>query len=168
MDYFGNGSKWNVDIQYIFEAKPLGTAGALGLLPNSLPPIPIIMMNGDLLTKINFEKLLDNHLKRQCIATTCVCEYSFQVPYGVVQIENHRLKAIVEKPTKKYFINAGIYVLDPSILESVDGNNYLDMPALLERQIQLGNNINLFPIHEYWLDIGAKEDYEQANLDILD
>jgi dTDP-glucose pyrophosphorylase/predicted transcriptional regulator len=164
--YFGDGSSWGVNIQYIHEDAPLGTAGSLGLLPDSLPDLPIIIMNGDLLTRVNFENLLDFHDNHNGIATMCIREYDFQVPYGVVEIDDYRITSIKEKPVHKFFVNAGIYVLDRGLIKKVDGKSNLNMPDFLE---ELGNGcVNAFPIHEYWLDIGHINEYERANQDILD
>ncbi len=161
-DHFGDGSNWGVKIEYLHEDNPLGTAGSLGLLPdNGL--LPVVMMNGDLLTKISFEHLLDFHYEQGGLATMCIREYDLQVPYGVVDIEDQHVVGIVEKPVQKLFVNAGIYVLDPKLINCVDGTSYLDMPNLLESQIEQGEQINVFPIHEYWLDIGRMEEYEQAH-----
>ena len=162
-DHFGNGDDWNVNIKYVHENEPLGTAGALGLLPNDMPDLPILMMNGDLLTKVNIEDLLHFHKEQGGIATMCVREYDFQVPYGVIQSAGYHVKSIVEKPVHNFFVNAGIYVLEPSLAKSVDGVGYLDMPCLLERRIECGEQINMFPIHEYWLDIGRMDEFERAN-----
>lgn len=162
-DHFGNGDDWNVNIKYVYENEPLGTAGALGLLPGDMPDLPIIMMNGDLLTKVNIEHLLDFHNEQGGMATICVREYDFQIPYGVIQSEGYHVKSIVEKPVHNFFVNAGIYVLEPSLAKSVDGVGYLDMPCLLEEKIECGEQINMFPIHEYWLDVGRMDDFERAS-----
>ena len=162
-DHFGDGSNWNVQIEYLHEENPLGTAGSLGLLPASMPDLPIIMMNGDLLTKVNFEHLLDFHNEHGGSATMCVREYDFQVPYGVVDIEGQHITRIVEKPVQKFFVNAGIYVLDPKLTHHIDGKSYLDMPNLLETQIEKAEKVNVFPVHEYWLDIGQMDEYKSAH-----
>jgi dTDP-glucose pyrophosphorylase len=164
-EHFGDGSKWGVTIKYIHEDKPLGTAGGLGLLPNGLPRKPILMMNGDLLTKIDFSRLLNFHLELGGDATVCVREYDFQVPYGVIKSEGSCITAIKEKPIHRFFVNAGIYVLNPSVFDNIDGSTYIDMPQLLEQKIKDGNEINMFPLHEYWLDIGHMEQFEQAQKD---
>jgi dTDP-glucose pyrophosphorylase len=161
-EYFGNGSDWGVTIKYIYEDKPLGTAGGLGLLPKDLPPLPILMMNGDLLTKVNFEQLLNFHLIEKSDITVCVREYDFQVPYGVIQANGHKITSIKEKPVHKFFVNAGIYVLSPLISKEIDGENYLDMPQLLENKIETNAQVNMFAMHEYWLDIGQKNEFDQA------
>ena len=162
-EYFGDGSDWGISINYIHEEKPLGTAGSLGLLPKDSSGLPIVMMNGDLLTKIDFQGLLFFHKENGGDATICVREYDFQVPYGVIQAEGHRITSIVEKPFNKFFVNAGIYVLNQNILDTIDGNHYLDMPQLLSEKINNNRQINMFPLHEYWLDIGQVEQYEIAN-----
>lgn len=162
-DYFGDGSTLGVNIEYVHEEIPLGTAGSLGLLPSNTPELPIVMMNGDLLTKINFSNLLDFHQEQGGLATTCIREYDFQVPYGVVEIERDQLVGIVEKPVHKFFVNAGIYVIDRKMIDVIDGDKYLDMPNLFENMVEQGEKINVFPIHEYWLDIGRMEEYEMAH-----
>ena len=161
--HFGDGDQWDVNIQYVHEETPLGTAGALGLLPDDLLELPTVMMNGDLLTKVNFSHLLNFHNEQDGIATMCVREYDFQVPYGVVEVDDHKVLGIVEKPVHKFFVSAGIYVLSPSLVKSVDGAKYIDMPQLLDKQIQDGQKVGMFPLYEYWLDIGRKDDYNMAN-----
>jgi len=165
-DYFGDGSKWGVDIKYIYEEQPLGTGGALGLLPENMPDLPVIMMNGDLLTKVDLEYLLAYHNEKSGIATMCVTEYEYQVPYGVVQTNGHQLVSMVEKPTNKFFVNAGIYVITPSLIRRVKKNQVIDMPTLINEQISKGDKVSVFPIHEYWRDIGKWNDYNQAQIDV--
>jgi len=166
-EHFGNGDDWNVSIQYIHEKEPLGTAGALGLLPDNLPEQPILVMNGDLLTKIDFEHLLNYHCEQGGSATMCVREYDFQVPYGVITAKENKVLSIVEKPIHRFFINAGIYVLNTSIIRRINTGGYLDMPQMLEDEISQGTEVNLFPIYESWLDIGRPEDYMKAKKDLL-
>jgi dTDP-glucose pyrophosphorylase len=167
-EYFGDGSNLNIKIEYIYENNPLGTAGSLGLLPEDSLELPIIIMNGDILTKVNFEHLLDFHNENNNIATMCIREFDFQVPYGVVDINGQDVVGIKEKPIHKFFVNAGIYVLESKLISRVDGGLYLDMPNFLETQIDKGDKVTAFPIHEYWLDIGRIEEYEKANREIFD
>ena len=162
-DYFGDGSNWNVKIEYVHEDTPLGTAGSLGLLPDNIPNMPIIMMNSDLLTKVNFERLLDFHSEQENSITMCVREYDFQIPYGIVNIEGQHVNSIVEKPVQKFFVNAGIYILDQKLTNNINGTSYLDMPMFLESKIKQGEKVGVFPVHEYWLDIGRIEEYERAD-----
>ena len=166
-EHFGDGSNWNITIEYVHEEVPLGTAGSLGLLPENLPDLPILMMNGDLLTKIDFSKLLNFHLQSDGSATVCVREYDFQVPYGVIKAKDDRIISIEEKPVHRFFINAGVYVLDPKILHNIDGVSYLDMDQLLEEKIENFGQVNMFPMHEYWLDIGQIEQFDQAQRDMI-
>ena len=160
--YFGDGSRWGVEINYLQEDQRLGTAGALSLLPEK-PVEPLIVMNGDLLTKVNFGQLIGFHAEHNAQATMCVREYDFQVPYGVVKIDNHRITGIDEKPTQRFFVNAGIYVLDPGTLDLISPNTFFDMPSLIEKLIEQKDESVVFPIREYWLDIGHLADYERAN-----
>lgn len=164
-NYFKDGSKWGVDIQYIVEDKPLGTAGALGLLPDNLSS-PVVVVNGDLLTKVPFDQLLAFHEQQSGSATVCVREFDYQVPYAVLNIEGKIVVDIVEKPVQRYFINAGIYVLDPILISDLDGDTYTDMPDLLKHSISRGVRVNSFPIHEYWIDIGQIEEYARANREV--
>lgn len=163
-DYFGNGLEWGVNIQYLDENQRLGTAGALSLF-NEKPTKPIIVMNGDILTKINFQQLLQFHEESESMATMCVREYQLQIPYGVVRTEGTRLCSIEEKPTERHFVNAGIYVLNPEVLNYIPENQYFDMPSLFELLINRQEKTNVFPIREYWLDIGKIPDFEKANLE---
>lgn len=166
--HFNDGSKWNVSITYVHEETPLGTGGALGLLPKDLPNhSPIIMINGDVLTNVDFKMLLDFHTSQDADATMCVREYDYQIPYGVITGDGNKIKSMVEKPTHKFFVNAGIYVVSPDIVRSVPVNRKIDMPSLLEEHMEKSNKIHMFPIHEYWLDIGRMDDFNQAQKDIL-
>lgn len=161
-NYFGDGSKFGVSMKYVNEEKPLGTAGAIGLLPNTITKLPIIMMNGDVLTKVNIENLLKFHEQQSSIATMCIREYDIQIPFGVVNIHKQQLTSIKEKPIQKFFVNAGIYVFDPKLIHVVGENNKIDMPYLLEQQISNGESVSIFPIHEYWADIGSMREYQKA------
>lgn len=161
-EYFGDGTKWGIEIQYIHETRKLGTAGALSLIPEE-PKEPVIIMNGDLLTKVNYNHLLDFHKENNSMATMCVREYEFQVPYGVVNVDNHRMLGIVEKPVQKFFVNGGIYVLEPKAIEFIPKNTYYDMPTLFETLIKENYESAVFPIREYWVDIGRMDDFRKAN-----
>lgn len=166
-DHFGDGSKWNVKISYVHEELPLGTGGALGLLPLDIPDLPLIMINGDVLTNVDFERVLEFHNKNEAAATMCVRDYEYQVPFGVINGDGNKIVSMVEKPVQRFFINAGIYVVSPEIRKSVEQNCRIDMPTLLEKFIETQEKIFMFPIHEYWLDIGRIEDYNRAQIDII-
>lgn len=166
-EHFGDGSKWGVDIYYTHEKMPLGTGGSLGLLPSNLPDLPVIMMNGDVLTKIDFELLLEYHNLHQPICTMCVREDEYQVPYGVVEANENRITSLVEKPVHKYFINAGVYVVSRGMVKSVRQNQRIDMTELIENSIARDDYVAMFPVHEYWLDIGKMVDFYQAQKDVM-
>jgi len=159
--YFGDGSNWGVKIDYIHEKEKMGTAGSLNLLPNP-PELPMIVMNADLLTKVNFEHLLNFHSTHNSMVTMCVREYDFQIPFGLVTIQNHKIQSIDEKPSQRFFINAGIYVLNPEILSFLPQKIPLDMTQVFQELINRGKECNAFPIREYWLDIGHMDDYERG------
>ncbi len=162
-EYFGDGEKWGINISYLDEQKPLGTAGALALLPKDLPNHPLIVMNGDLLTKINMELLLKFHLKQRSKATICVTKHDIEVPFGVINHDYQEVISIDEKPTHSFFINAGIYVLDASLVNEIKVIKHMDMTEFLENQINQGSKVRIFPAHEYWIDIGRIDEYETAN-----
>ncbi|ASU23366.1 alcohol dehydrogenase [Vibrio qinghaiensis] len=165
--HFGDGSELGVNITYVHEEFPLGTGGALGLLPKGLPEgLPLIMMNGDVLTKVDFQRLLDFHVSHDADATMCVREYDYQIPYGVINGEGNKITSMVEKPIQRFFVNAGIYVVSPRVIQSVPENHRIDMPTLLEQHMQERDKILMFPIHEYWLDIGRMDDFKRAQADI--
>ena len=162
--HFGNGERWGVDIKYLQEDQQLGTGGALGLLP-APPSDPVIVMNGDVLTKVNFNHLLDFHREQGSKATMGVREYDLEVPFGVVEIENNSVIGIEEKPIHTFFINAGIYVLDPDLLSLVAPGEHLDMTELFQKVIDAKMRTAVFPVREYWMDIGKLDDFQQANGD---
>ncbi|NQF13277.1 CBS domain-containing protein [Brevibacillus sp. HB1.3] len=166
-EHFGDGSNWGISIQYLQEKESLGTAGALSLLPEK-PSEPFFVMNGDLLTKVNFEQLLDFHKTYQAQATMCVREYDHQIPYGVVRLDQYRLTSIEEKPTQRFFVNAGIYVLSPNAVENIPHNQYFDMPSLFDHLVKNQQQTIAFPIREYWLDIGRMADFERANMEFAE
>lgn len=160
-NYFGDGSRWGARIEYLRESKKLGTAGALGLLTER-PNLPVLVMNGDVLTKVNFQQLLEFHREHRALATMCVREYDFQVPYGVVTVDNHRILNIEEKPVQRFFVNAGIYVLEPEALDLIPEDTFFDMPTLFEKVVAQQKETAVFPIREYWLDIGRMDDFQRA------
>lgn len=162
INHFGDGSRWGVRIEYVREDKPLGTAGALGLLPKSLPRLPLIMINGDILTRVNYDELLRYHSEQGEAGTVCVREHDLQVPYGVIEANDTEILNIVEKPVYTFFVNAGIYVLSPEAVQSVQPGMRMDMPELLKGMMGRGRRIGMFPVHEYWLDIGRLPDFQSA------
>lgn len=160
--HFGDGSKWGVTIDYLHESQPLGTAGALGLLPQQELTEPVFVMNGDLLTDIDFLQLLSFHEEQGGEATVCVRQFDYQVPYGVVSTDGHRITAIVEKPVHHYFVNAGIYLLEPDFIRQVKSGDQIDMPTLLSARLQQGQQVNHFQVEQDWIDIGRLDDFKKA------
>ncbi len=161
-DYFGDGSRWQVKIEYLREESPLGTAGAIGLLKN-LPTLPFLVTNGDVLTDIRYGELLDFHCYHNSLATMAVRIHEWQHPYGVVNTEGMKIKSFEEKPISRSHINAGIYILEPEALDSLTTNEYCDMPTLFTRLQEKGEKTIVYPMHESWLDIGRIDEYETAN-----
>lgn len=160
--YFKDGKSFGVNIEYIYENKRMGTAGALCFMRDKLNE-PFFVMNGDLLTNINFAHMMEYHLSNNAMATMGVRKYDFQVPYGVVNIKNENILSIKEKPIHQFFVSGGIYVLNPGVLEYIPDNEFYDMPTLFEKIIDNKQKSISFPIHEYWLDIGKIEEFERAN-----
>lgn len=165
-EHFGDGEKWDVSIQYVHEDEPLGTGGALGLLPKNLPNLPLIMMNGDVLTKVDFTKLLERHEQKNFDATMCVRELEHQISFGVVESEDSLITAMVEKPVYRYRINTGIYVLSPECVAEVKADTRVDLPTLLEQRMQQQKRVGIYTSYDYWLDIGRMADYQKAQKDI--
>lgn len=163
-EYFGNGSRWGVEIAYIRENERLGTAGALAFLPER-PTLPIVVMNGDVLTRVNMNHLLDFHVAQQAKATMCILEYQYKVPFGVIRVDGQEILSIDEKPTQKCFVNAGIYVLEPDVIDLVPRNLKFDITTLFGKLLDNGWKSAVFPLREYWLDVGHHADFERAKLE---
>ena len=162
--YFGDGSSHNSNISYLRENTPLGTAGALSSLKEEVDPI--IVINGDLLTTVNFRSMLLKHKQSGMAATVGVRKYEQEVPYGVLELEGNQIKEFKEKPINTHFINAGIYILEPGSLKLIKENNPMDMPELLQRVMDKGKGLNSYLIQEYWKDLGLLEDLKEARKDI--
>jgi dTDP-glucose pyrophosphorylase len=160
-EYFGDGSRWQVRINYLREQSPLGTAGAIGLQwPR--PELPFVVTNGDVLTDIRYSELLDFHVRYEAMATMAVREHEWQHPFGVVQTRGVDIMGFEEKPVVRTHINAGVYVLDPAALNELGVNEHCDMPTLFERLQTKGLRTVAYPMHEPWLDVGRPADYEHA------
>ena len=164
INYFGDGSKWNVNIEYLKENIPLGTAGALKLLPNNLKN-PIIVINGDVLTKTNFREILKYHSDNNADITICAREHKLSSPYGVIKVQGIKFKSMIEKPSFSQLVNAGIYVVNPNVIKKIKPNQYLDMPELINLNQKSKKNIIVYPVHEYWIDIGKPESLNKADFE---
>jgi dTDP-glucose pyrophosphorylase len=160
-DYFGDGSQWGVEIDYLREESPLGTAGALGLL-SQRPDSPIIVTNGDVLTDICYGEVLDFHCSHKALATMAVRLYEWQHPFGVVRIKGVDIVGFEEKPTTHTYINAGVYVLEPRALDTLKKGDHFDMPMLFDHLREKNERTIVYPVHEPWLDVGRADDLKQA------
>lgn len=161
-DYFGNGDRLGVRIDYLREQSPLGTAGALGLL-KPRPEAPFVVTNGDVLTDIRYGELLDFHMRHNAAATMAVRLHEWQHPFGVVQTKGVEIVGFEEKPIARTHINAGVYVLEPEALSVLDDGAPCDMPTLFERLQAKMKRTVAYPMHEPWLDVGRPDDLNLAN-----
>ena len=164
IEYFGDGSDWGVSINYLEEKKPLGTAGALQLFPIKDEKL-ILVLNGDVITNLNISNLINFHMIHDSHATVCVREYLESLPYGVVNVDGELVESIQEKPTFSHYVNAGIYLINPAILNFIKKDNCLDMPDLLNIVIKSDMKVTACPIHEYWLDVGEHDTLKKAKND---
>jgi NDP-sugar pyrophosphorylase family protein len=164
-DYFGDGSRFGINVSYVREERPLGTAGALQLI-SPRPAEPIVVTNGDVLTDINYSELLDFHIRNKASATMAVRIHEWQHPFGVVQTKGLEIFGFEEKPIYRSHVNAGVYVIEPDILDTLPQGVPCDMPELFEAARQAGKRTIVYPMHEPWLDIGRPSDYEQASGDV--
>ena len=160
-EYFGDGSKFGATITYLNEKMRLGTAGGLSLLPKNFHA-PVIVMNGDLLTRISVDALLDFHERENAVATMVVREDQYQIPYGVVQVDGAQIISVEEKPTQRNLVNAGIYVISKLGLENIPIDTFYDMPTHFTKLSADGHRTAAFPLHEYWVDIGRLDELERA------
>lgn len=161
-DYFGNGERLGVKIDYLREQSPLGTAGALGLL-NPRPDTPFVVTNGDVITDIRYGELLDFHVRHAAAATMAVRLHEWQHPFGVVQTQGVEIVGFEEKPIARSHINAGVYVLEPDALSILSVDMHCDMPTLFERLQAQAKRTVAYPMHEPWLDVGRPDDLAVAN-----
>lgn len=160
-DYFGDGQKWGVNISYLHENSPLGTAGAISLL-DPLPQLPVVVTNGDVLTDIRYGEMLDFHLRHDAVATMAVRLHEWQNPFGVVRTEGIQIVGFDEKPVHRSHVNAGIYVLAPTAFDALVAGQQCDMPTLFERIQSAGRSTIAYPMHEPWLDVGRPDDLQLA------
>ena len=161
-DHFGNGEHLGVQIDYLREETPLGTAGALGLL-RPPPAAPFVVTNGDVITDIHYGELLDFHTRHSATATMAVRLHEWQHPFGVVQTQGIEIVGFEEKPIARSHINAGVYVLDPAALSVLTADAHCDMPTLFERLQAKAQRTVAYPMHEPWLDVGRPDDLLAAN-----
>lgn len=166
-DYFGNGDLFGVNIDYIREDLPLGTAGALSLI-DPKPDSPFIVTNTDVLTDVNYGELLDFHIRHDAVGTMAVRQHEWRHPFGVVETKGVEITGFKEKPITRSHINAGVYALNPAAISVLDTNSHCDMPTLFER-LKINANLTIaYPMHEPWLDVGIPDDLEIARSISLD
>ncbi len=159
--YFGDGKRYEADILYSREEKPLGTAGPLSILKDL--PETFLVMNGDILTTLNYRKLIEYHRRENAVATIAMNQKKIKLELGVMEFKpNHRLTRYVEKPTLSYSVSMGIYVFKKSVLNWILTKKYLDFPDLIQKLIEGKQDVVCYPSKDFWLDIGSHEDYEEA------
>ena len=165
-DYFKSGKDYGVEIKYLEETDKLGTGGALSLIDIPLSE-PFFVTNGDVLSSLNFENLLAFHLKEKSVGTMGIRKDSYQIPYGVIELDDKKnILGVKEKPLKEFFINTGIYVLNPEVLQFIPKEEFFDLPDLFKILMDKNKNIKCFEITDYWIDIGTPLDYAKISKDI--
>ncbi|MEZ6063115.1 MAG: nucleotidyltransferase family protein [Planctomycetaceae bacterium] len=164
--YFGSGDRFGVELNYFSEEQPLGTAGALRMMDDT--DEPMLVMNGDILTKVDFRSLLKFHQEHNAALTVAVRQYDVQVPYGVVEASGGYVRALKEKPRFDFLVNAGIYLLEPAARRLIPESGRYDMTDLIDALLKNGDVVVGYPIMEYWLDIGRPDDFQQAQKDVTE
>ena len=159
--YFGNGSKYGIDIQYSRESKPLGTAGPLSLIENLTSPF--LVMNGDILTTLNYSTLINYHKEKEAIATIAMHKRTVDVDFGVIELNtNSEITDYIEKPNLKYLVSMGIYIFETKVLSYIKPNEKLDFPDLVKKLLENNERVIGYSSNDYWLDIGRHDDYQKA------
>ena len=160
-NYFKDGSEFGVNITYLEEKERLGTGGSLSLLPER-PKEPFLVVNGDIMTTLNFENFLQYHLNSSSEATMCVREHTVEIPFGVIETQEKKILGIFEKPRHKYWVNAGIYLLNPDSLDYVPEQKFFDIPTLFQSMIDQDHEVHSFEVEDLWFDVGNIKDLERA------
>lgn len=166
MEYFGNGDAFGVTLEYVREEEPLGTGGSLALI--DVPQETILVINGDILTEVDFRAMLSFHQEASADMTVAVCSHSLHVPYGVIDCEGSLVRKVSEKPRLNLLINSGIYLLEPCVFSYLPRQGRFDMTELIQSLLDGGRPVAGFPIREYWIDIGAHTDYRRAESDVIE
>jgi NDP-sugar pyrophosphorylase family protein len=163
-NYFKGGADFGVDIKYIKQKKPLGTAGAIRLACEHLHK-SFFVLNGDIITKLNFEQFMQYHIKNENDITIATKKYDMQVPYGVINMKDEHVISLVEKPAVEFYVNGGIYCLEPEAIRHIPENRHFDITELIASYLSANKKVGSFPITEYWMDVGRMDDYSKANVD---
>jgi len=166
IEYFGDGSAFGVELSYVNEDRPLGTGGGLGLMP--VPQEPLLIINGDILTQVDFRSMLAYHQEQRADMTVAVGRYDVHVPYGVIECDGPRVRRLKEKPHLGLLVNAGMYLIEPSVYQFIRHGEHFNMTDLIQRLLDANGNVVSFLIREYWLDIGQHTDYLRAQADIVE
>jgi len=164
-EYFGNGESMGVELNYVNEQEPLGTGGALSLIPQ--PTEPMLVINGDILTRVNFRTFLAFHQENHADMTVAVRKYEIEVPYGVVDCDGVQVRGLREKPRMDFFVNAGIYMLEPVVFQYIPHGEHFNMTDLIQRLLDVKRTVVGFPVREYWLDIGQHAEYAKSQEDVI-
>ncbi len=165
-NYFGDGNSFGIEIKYLREDFKLGTAGPLSLLPE-ISEQPILVLNGDIYTTSNFQSLYTFHKDSGSVITVAAVDYKIDIPYGIVEVKGEEVHSLVEKPTQSYLCNAGIYVISPEVVKSVEKHTFINMTDLVQIYISSGMKVKVFPIYEFWTDIGTPKDLENLRNKLL-
>ncbi|HZD48795.1 MAG TPA: nucleotidyltransferase family protein [Silvibacterium sp.] len=163
IEHFQDGKDFGVDIEYVDEDQPTGTAGSLAKA--TVGDLPLLIINGDILTSINFRAMLEFHREHSADMTVAVQQHEVRIPYGVISTNGIDAVRIIEKPLVRHFVNAGIYLIQPGVCRMVPANQPFDMPELITNLIDAQKRVICFPIREYWMDVGQLEQYERASTD---
>lgn len=166
VEHFGDGSQFGVDLNYVSEDTPLGTAGALGLMTK--PDQPVLVLNGDIVTRVDFNAMLEFHRENNAAMTVGVRQFELQVPFGVIQCDGANVQQITEKPNVGFLVNAGVYLIEPRVFDHIPAGQRLDMPDLIRGLVGHKEVVVSFPIVEYWMDIGRLSDYDKVQQDVAD
>ena len=166
MDHFGDGQSFGVEMEYVNEDRPLGTGGALGLI--APPTEPFLVINGDVLTEVDFQKMLDFHQEHEADMTVAMNMHQVEVPYGVIDCTGPVVMRLREKPRMHMLVNAGIYLLQPTVYQFIPQDTHFNMTDLIQWLLDAGRKVVGFPIREYWMDVGQHPDYSQAQKDFSD
>lgn len=161
-EHLGDGSRYGASLTFVRENKRMGTAGALSLLERR-PETSFFVMNGDILTSVDFLAMRSFHQENRSVATMAVNNFSYEVPFGVVEVRDRRITGLSEKPQYSFLVNAGIYLFEPEVLDHVPSEEFFDMNSFFDRLIDLNKSVVAFPVREHWLDIGRPDDLERAN-----
>jgi dTDP-glucose pyrophosphorylase len=161
-EHFGDGARFGCAIEYLQESQPLGSGGALSLLPRGLEH-PLLVMNGDLVSQFDVTRLLEQHARERAEATIAARHHRIDVPFGVLESEGTRLRRLTEKPSLHYLVNAGIYALSPALLDEIPRGRFYPMTQLFDELLRQERRVSVYPLEEDWIDVGRREDLSRAN-----